>query len=64
MTRTKVIVGESLPGLNKNIWWYPHSDLVLNGLSGALRMITAKGPIAKLKGVAQLARLYLKRLKE
>jgi hypothetical protein len=26
-------------------------------------MITARGPIAKLNGVAQLARLYLKRLK-
>ncbi len=64
MTRSKVVVDDSLPKLNSNIWWYPHSDLVLNGLSGALKMLSARGPIGKLTAAIALGRLYLRRLRE
>lgn len=62
MTRSKVVVTESLPRLKKNIWWYPHNDVVLHGLSGALRMLATRNPWTKLKGALEVARLYIMKM--
>lgn len=62
MTQPKVVIHDVLGGVNRNIWWYPHSDEVLQGLKGALDFLTARSFRNKLSGMRKLVPLYLKRL--
>ncbi len=62
MTQTKVVIHDSLGKVNRNIWWYPHSDEVLKGLTGALDVLTARNLRKKLSGLRYLIPIYLKRL--
>lgn len=62
MTQPKVVIRDSLSGVNRNIWWYPHSTEVLKGLHGALALLTAPRFRKKLAGARHLVPLYLKRL--
>lgn len=62
MTQPKVIIHDSLGNVNRNIWWYPHSSEVLQGLHGALSLLTARSLRKKLSGARHLIPLYFKRL--
>lgn len=35
LTRLKVVVKERFPFLKRNLWWYPHSELIYTGLKAA-----------------------------
>lgn len=62
-TREKVVIQELLPMLPRNIWWYPHSRRVYDGLKSAMDMLFAASPFKKISGLGRLARFYLGRLK-
>jgi acyl-CoA reductase-like NAD-dependent aldehyde dehydrogenase len=62
MTQPKVVIHDILGGVNRSIWWYPHSAEVLKGLHGALQLLTASSLKRKFSGARHLIPLYLKRL--
>jgi len=62
MTQPKVVIHDVLGDVNRNIWWYPHSAEVLQGLKGALDFLTARNLAQKMSGLRNLVPLYLKRL--
>jgi succinate-semialdehyde dehydrogenase/glutarate-semialdehyde dehydrogenase len=58
MTQPRVVVADILPGVKRNMWWYPHSRKVYNGLLGALHVLYGGGP--RLLGAIRLAGVFLR----
>ena len=42
MTQTRVVIDDILPGVQKNIWWYPHSRLLHGRMKSVLEVLYAK----------------------
>ncbi len=60
MTQTRVVVDDVLPGVQKNMWWYPHNRSVYEGLRGALHLLYGKTLSLRLKGLAKLLPVFLR----
>jgi succinate-semialdehyde dehydrogenase/glutarate-semialdehyde dehydrogenase len=58
MTQPRVVVDDILPGVKRNMWWYPHSRKVYDGLLGALHLLYGGGP--RLRGALRLAGVFLR----
>jgi acyl-CoA reductase-like NAD-dependent aldehyde dehydrogenase len=54
MTQTRVVVDDILPGVQRNMWWYPHTRKVYEGLRGLLHLLYGKKFSLRLKGLAKL----------
>jgi succinate-semialdehyde dehydrogenase/glutarate-semialdehyde dehydrogenase len=60
MTQPRCVVDDLLPGVQKNMWWYPHNKKVYEGLKGAMVFLYGKG-IGKRIGAAQkLVNVFLR----
>lgn len=57
MTQPQVIVHDVLPGLRRDIWWYPHGRRVYEGLLGILDMLYARNLGRRLTGFWRFLRL-------
>jgi len=60
MTQTRVVVDDILPGMQKNMWWYPHSRKVFDGLLGGLHVLYGKGLMKRISGVFKLVPVFLR----
>jgi succinate-semialdehyde dehydrogenase/glutarate-semialdehyde dehydrogenase len=57
MTQAQVIVHDMLPFARQNIWWYPHSRKVYQGISGCIQFLYAKSPVQRFKGLWHLLKI-------
>ncbi len=64
MTQTRCVVDDILPWVQKNMWWYPHSKKVYNGLKGAQEFLYSKKPGKKLSGGLRLVQVFLRTFKK
>ncbi len=60
MTQVRVVVDDLLPGVQKNMWWYPHNRAVYDGLKGGLHLLYGKKLSLRLKGLAKLLPVFLR----
>jgi succinate-semialdehyde dehydrogenase/glutarate-semialdehyde dehydrogenase len=60
MTQPRCVVNDILPGVQKNMWWYPHSKKVYEGMKGAIDFLYSKNIGRKLKGGMRLVKVFLR----
>jgi acyl-CoA reductase-like NAD-dependent aldehyde dehydrogenase len=58
MTQPQCVVHDYLSKVKKNFWWHPHGPAIYNGLRGLLYFLYVDGIWPRLKGLAELLRLY------
>jgi succinate-semialdehyde dehydrogenase/glutarate-semialdehyde dehydrogenase len=64
MTQPRCVVDDILPGVQKNMWWYPHSKNIYEGLKGGLEFLYSKKIGKKLIGGLRLVRVFLRTFKK
>jgi succinate-semialdehyde dehydrogenase/glutarate-semialdehyde dehydrogenase len=64
MTQTKVVVGDLLHRLPRQMWWYPHSRGVYAGLRGIIDTLYGRGLRRRLSGLGRLVRLFARVLRK
>ncbi len=64
MTQPRCVVDDILPGVQKNMWWYPHNKKVYEGLKGAIEFLYSKRPGKKLTGGLRLLKVFLRTFKK
>jgi succinate-semialdehyde dehydrogenase/glutarate-semialdehyde dehydrogenase len=64
MTQPRCVVDDILPGVQKNMWWYPHSKKIYEGLKGALEFLYSKRIGKKLTGGLRLVQVFLRTFKK
>jgi len=64
MTQPRCVVDDILPGVQKNMWWYPHSKNIYEGLKGGLEFLYSKKLGKKLTGGLLLVRVFLRTFKK
>lgn len=57
MTQPQVIVRDVLPFVKKNVWWYPYSPVVYQGLKGFLQAVASRRFTSRLVGVFRLLKI-------
>ncbi|MFH0988396.1 MAG: aldehyde dehydrogenase family protein [bacterium] len=60
MTQPRVVIDDILPGVQKNMWWYPHNKAVYEGLRGALYFLYSKDLLLRIRGGMKLVRVFLR----
>ena len=60
MTQPRVVVDDILPGMQKNMWWYPHNRRVFDGLLGGLHVLYSKSLGKRLAGVVKLVPVFFR----
>jgi len=60
MTQPRAVVDDIMPGLQKNMWWHPHSKQVYNGLLGVINFLYVKNLSKRVDGLINLSKLFLK----
>jgi acyl-CoA reductase-like NAD-dependent aldehyde dehydrogenase len=60
MTQPRVVVEDRLPGLPRDMWWYPHDRSVHDGLKGAIDGMYGRGLARRAAGLAALARTFFR----
>jgi acyl-CoA reductase-like NAD-dependent aldehyde dehydrogenase len=58
MTQPRCVVDDILPGVQRNMWWYPHGRDVYKGLLGALRALYGSGLAVRFKGLKTMTQLF------
>ena len=58
MTQPQCIIDDLMPGVRKNLWWYPHSEGVYNGIRGLLDMLYARSLTRRLRGAMSALRAF------
>ncbi|MBE2279940.1 MAG: aldehyde dehydrogenase family protein [Ignavibacteriaceae bacterium] len=60
MTQPQCIVNDILPGVKKNMWWYPHNQDVFNGLKDAMKFLYGKNLGEKAGAIPGLLKVFLR----
>jgi len=60
MTQPRVIIDDIMPGVQRNMWWYPHGKEVYEGLKGALNLLYAPNTALRLQGMIKTLKLFAK----
>jgi len=60
MTQPRVVVDDILPGIQKNMWWYPHNRKIFDGLLGGLHLLYGKGLMKRIDGALKLVPVFLR----
>ena len=60
MTQPRVIVDDILPFVQRNMWWYPHSQKVYDGLMGVLHLLYARSMRLRIQGASKALRVFLR----
>jgi len=60
MCQYRVVVDDRLPGLPRNMWWFPHGKGVYDGLKAALDVLFGTRLLSRAGSLLRLARLYLR----
>jgi succinate-semialdehyde dehydrogenase/glutarate-semialdehyde dehydrogenase len=57
MSQPQVIVHDILPFARQNMWWYPHTEKIYQGLLGALQFLYGKSLFQRLRGLYRLLKI-------
>lgn len=60
MTQPRVVVDDIMPGVQKNMWWYPYSKEVYDGLKGVLNFLYARDMTDRFSGMIRMVRLFMR----
>ena len=60
MTQPRCVVDDILPGVQKNMWWHPHSKEVYAGLSSALVFLYKKTIFGKISAGFKLMKVFMR----
>ncbi|HPI37756.1 MAG TPA: aldehyde dehydrogenase family protein [Ignavibacteriaceae bacterium] len=60
MTQPRVVVDDIMPGVQKNMWWYPHSKSIYDGLKGAMEFLYSNDIMKRLTGLVKLTKVFLR----
>ena len=60
MTQLRCVVEDILPGVQKNMWWHPHSKKVYEGLASALIFLYGKKFGARIKAGFKLTGVFIR----
>lgn len=60
MTQPRVVIDDIMPGMQKNMWWYPHNRRVFDGLLGGLHVLYSKSLGKRLAGAVKLVPVFLR----
>ena len=60
MTQPRCIVDDIMPGVQRNMWWYPHGKGVYDGLKAAMVLLYGKTIVSRIKSIPPLVRLFLR----
>ncbi len=58
MTQVRCLVHDILPGVKKNMWWYPHDASIYQGLRGAMHLLYGSTWRARARGLRDLIRIF------
>jgi succinate-semialdehyde dehydrogenase/glutarate-semialdehyde dehydrogenase len=64
MTQPRCVVDDILPGVQKNMWWYPHNKKVYEGLKGGLEFLYSKKIKNRLQGGTSLTQVFFRTFKK
>jgi acyl-CoA reductase-like NAD-dependent aldehyde dehydrogenase len=64
MTQPRCVIDDILPGVQKNMWWYPHNKKVYEGLRGGLEFLYSKRQGKKIIGGLRLLKVFLRTFKK
>lgn len=60
MTQPRVVIDDILPGVKKNMWWYPHSEKVYAGLKGGIEFLYLKDFPKRVDGMIRLMKVFMR----
>ncbi|MDP3149608.1 MAG: aldehyde dehydrogenase family protein [Ignavibacteria bacterium] len=60
MTQPRVVIDDIIPGLQKNMWWHPHSKQVYDGLKGGMHFLYSKNLSLRFTGMINLVKVFLR----
>lgn len=60
MTQPRTVVDDIMPGVQKNMWWHPHSKPVYDGLLGVINFLYVKNLSKRVDGLISLSKLFLR----
>jgi succinate-semialdehyde dehydrogenase/glutarate-semialdehyde dehydrogenase len=60
MTQPRVVVDDVMPGIQKQLWWYPHSRALYDGLLGIIHLAYGATVKLRLEGFRNAARILLR----
>jgi len=60
MTQPRVVIDDILPGLQKNMWWHPHSKQVYDGLKGGMQFLYSNKLSLRFTGMINLVKTFLR----
>ncbi|HVN48704.1 MAG TPA: aldehyde dehydrogenase family protein [Bacteroidota bacterium] len=64
MTQPRCVVDDLLPGVQKNMWWYPHDAAVYEGLKSALTFLYSSKYLKRIPASIKLAKVFLRTFKK
>lgn len=64
MTQPRVIIDDIMPGVQRNMWWYPHGKEVYEGLKGVLNFLYAPNTALRLQGMIKMLKLFARTFKK
>jgi hypothetical protein len=60
MTQPICIVHDYLPGVQKNMWWYPHSKKIYDGIKGMLDFLFSHNMGKRITGSMKLMSIFMR----
>ncbi len=60
MVYAQVIINEILPGVSKDLWWYPYSKAVYQGLYSIVRLISGNSIASKIKYIPGFLKIFFR----
>jgi acyl-CoA reductase-like NAD-dependent aldehyde dehydrogenase len=60
MTQPRCVIYDILPGVQKNMWWYPHNRKVYEGMKGAVDFLFSGNIIKRLRGGLGLTGVFFR----
>jgi succinate-semialdehyde dehydrogenase/glutarate-semialdehyde dehydrogenase len=64
MTQPRCVVDDLLPGVKRNMWWYPHNQSVYEGLRGGIELLYSKSIPIKFNGALKLVKTFFRTFTE
>ena len=58
MTQPKCVVEDRMPGVKRNMWWYPHTSEVQEGMRGVIDALYGDTLTERIGGVVRLLKMF------
>ncbi len=64
MTQPRCVVEDILPGVKRNMWWYPHNRKVYDGLRGGIELLHGTSIPVRFNGAINLVKTFFRTFTE